>query len=77
MIEGLNDGKEWTVIDERNTRELCSGGAVRSFKSNGKGSSEYFRKIRITQLGKNSYGNDNFFLFTVEFFGGLKRAKSS
>jgi hypothetical protein len=75
-IEGSNDAKEWTRIDERDTKEL-QGGVMKSFKCEGKGSSKYFRMIRFMQLGQSSRNDDYLVLCMLEFFGSLKTPRIS
>jgi hypothetical protein len=69
-IEASRDGKTWVTLDTRNTRELASRGAVKTFECNSP-SSEFFRYIRLRQTGKNGGGDDDLFLTAVDFFGAM------
>jgi hypothetical protein len=70
-IEGSNDGNAWECIDSQNTQDLNGDYVTKTFKCSSS-SSHFCRYIRLTQTGKNSYGNDHLMLCNIEFFGRLR-----
>lgn len=69
VIEGSEDGKRWTVIDQRtNVDTLKKADTICNFPCK---MSQRYSFIRIKQNGKNGNGQDTFYLSNVEFFGEL------
>jgi len=70
VLEGSNDGMQWTIIDEQKGRtELCSPGAKVCFPCK---PNKHYSHIRIKQSGCNKAGTHNLFLAHVEFFGSIR-----
>jgi hypothetical protein len=67
VIEGSDDGRDWTVIDKKDTHEMVGKGVIRNFMCPNNGQS--FRMVRLRQTGPNSYGSDFLVVSRVEFFG--------
>jgi hypothetical protein len=72
VIEGSNDGLDWTKLDERNTQELSSNSIIRYFSINDSSNLPFFRHIRLRQTAKNSSGNDHLVISCIELFGCLR-----
>ncbi len=70
-IEGSNDSVSWTRLDHRVTDELNDKSVERTFSCN-EASNEFFRYLKLTQTGKNCYGDDLLTLATIEFFGTVR-----
>jgi hypothetical protein len=69
-LSGSIDGEAWTVIDSQNTQELNGKFITKFFHcSSGFSFPHFYRYLRLTQTGKNSFGNDSFMLANIEFFG--------
>jgi hypothetical protein len=72
VIEGSNDQYEWVIIDQRHTKELVGSGMVKNFPCPGGHLPEFFRFVRIRQIGRNSSDDDYLILTGIEFFGVVK-----
>ena len=71
VFEVSNDGKEWKVADRRdNNSELNARCVTRMFDIRTCPGGR-FRFVRLLQTGKNSYGNDELWLSSLEVFGTL------
>jgi hypothetical protein len=76
-LSGSNDGNKWTIIDERNIQELNGNYVTKMYHCGDTSSiSHYYRYIRLTQTGKNSYGYDYLLLANIEFFGSMINSAS-
>jgi hypothetical protein len=74
-LSGSSDGNSWTVLDRRNTRELCGSAMTKIFEcQEGATSREFYRYLRFTNTGKNSSDQDYFLLTNIEFFGSMKNS---
>jgi hypothetical protein len=71
VIEGSNNGMDWTTLDTQTAQTLRGKYVVDNFRCSSH-RSEYFRCIRLRQTGKNSTGSDQLLLCNVEFFGKLR-----
>jgi hypothetical protein len=71
VIEGSNDGSNWTTLDERNTRDLNGPGIVKTYLCSND-CSEFFHYIRMRQTGRNSINHDRLTLTNIEFFGRVR-----
>jgi hypothetical protein len=69
-IEGSNDGTTWTMLDNRNTRDLAGKSIVGNFPCCS-GNTSFFRHIRMRQTGKASSDAHNLILTNIEFFGRM------
>lgn len=72
-VEGSNDGKSWSILDERrNERSLDDRNAENTFEV--KKSSNFYRYIRIRQTGPNTYPGTDYRLIirSIEFFGTIQ-----
>lgn len=72
-LEGSNDGKNWEVIDKRDTNDLNSFYKVKSYSCF---LEKPFRMLRLRQTGKNSSNQDYMLLASIEFFGELLNSDS-
>jgi hypothetical protein len=72
QIEGSNNGETWTILDNRNTRELCGQSIVKTYECSKVTPNEFFHLIRMKQTGKSSSGDNYFGLSGIEFFGIMK-----
>jgi hypothetical protein len=76
-ISGSNDGSSWTIIDSRKTQDLNGEYITKQFECGDKLSvSPFYRYLRLTQTGKNSYGDDYLGLANIEFFGSIVNSMS-
>lgn len=75
-VEVSDDGKTWDIIDERNTRCLCSYFAEKTYDCSRK-DTRFRQFVRIRETGKDSGGTDTLALSQVEFFGRLFDAGGS
>jgi hypothetical protein len=72
QLAGSMDCNEWTVLDRQKTQDLNGNFITKIFHCNGSSSnSQFYRYIRLTQTGKDSYGHDNLLLSNIEFFGSM------
>jgi hypothetical protein len=71
-LQGSSDGENWVTLDERNTNELASEWAVKTFECFEQKSPRFFRYIRLQNVGKNAAGRNHLVLGNIEFFGTLK-----
>jgi hypothetical protein len=72
VIEGSNEGSKWILIDEvKNSQELIESFRVHTFEI--AKSSRFYRWIRLRQTGKNSSGNDQLAMCSIELFGQIHR----
>jgi hypothetical protein len=51
VIEGSNDGRNWELLDRRNTEELNGLSFVKTFNCSTENSSKFFRFLRLKQTG--------------------------
>ena len=74
-IQGSCDGEEWTTLDEhRDSSDLNFKSAVKSFEIPENNNNNYYRYLRLKNLGKN-YANDFVLRFSrIEFFGALAKS---
>jgi hypothetical protein len=70
IVEGSEDGQEWTEIDRRIDNQDFSSWTATAASFDILQSSE-FRFIRLTQTGKRHDGRGYLSLRAVEFFGTL------
>jgi hypothetical protein len=73
-LQGSVDGNSWTDLDRRNTQELNGHYVTKIFPCDQRESSStphFYRYIRLTQTGKNSYGDDYLMLGNFECFGWM------
>ena len=71
-IEVSNDGSNWKEIDHRPEDQTLNGPHKQSiFKINEK-QTEFYHFIRLLQTGCSWYGNYDFDISKIEFFGILK-----
>jgi hypothetical protein len=69
VVEGSLDGRSWTEIDRRtHNRNFMLMLSLASFTASNQGD---FRFIRLSQTGKNHWGEDVLRFAAVEFFGTL------
>jgi hypothetical protein len=74
-LEGSKDGLKWVKIDDRrNDTSLNCQGTISTF-SVSENFQEVVRMIRLRQTGKNSDGNGQIVVNSIEFFGVLKEPK--
>jgi hypothetical protein len=74
---GSNDGNSWTILDHQKTQALNGNFITKLFEYGDKSSdSAFYRYLRLTQTGKNSYGNDYLMLSSIEFFGSIVKSTS-
>jgi hypothetical protein len=72
-IEGSNDKKTWNNIDVEETEKLYGDSDVKTFECS-EDCNEFFRLIRIKQIGNNSDNSEILRSNNIEFFGTLKRS---
>jgi hypothetical protein len=72
-VEGSEDQREWTPIDEQNTNDLNGNGRVKTFVVQRPLEVPFFRYIRLRQTGRNSSNNDHLLLNRIDFFGRQKQ----
>jgi hypothetical protein len=72
-LEGSNDQKQWTLIDQRND-ELNNSDVENSFSVQ---SSDFFSTFKFTQTKINGNNNWLFYVKSVEFFGKISSSKYS
>lgn len=73
MIEGSNDGKNWTKLDSRENVDYLDGkSVVYTFKvESSQEANNFYRFLRIRQTGLNT-GNDNHLVIAaLEYFGSI------
>jgi hypothetical protein len=76
-ISGSNDGDSWTIVDCQKTQALNGRYIPKLFECGHKSSvSPFYRYLRLTQTGKNSYGNHYLMLSSIEFFGSIAKSTS-
>jgi hypothetical protein len=75
VIEGSNDGENWTEIDRReDNNDLNGKGNVMTWRCE---NPMRARIIRLRQIGKNHRGTDDLQLNAIEFFGQLTERENS
>ena len=74
VIEGSNDKKEWTVLDERkDDRSLNQTGKTNSFTMNNiKDNNETYRYLRLRQTGPSTIDSHVISISALEFFGTIE-----
>jgi hypothetical protein len=73
-LQGSIDGNSWTDLDRRNTQELNGNYVTKIFpcaEFESSSTPHFYRYIRLTQTGKDSYGSDNLMLAGFECFGSI------
>jgi hypothetical protein len=76
VLEGSNDGTNWTGVDSRNTQELKDNHKVKTFESS-QNRSRFFRYFRLKHVGRDSSDQNHLVLASVEFFGNLREVESA
>jgi hypothetical protein len=71
-LEGSLDGCDWVTLDKRNTSDLASEWAVKTFNCGVEGGVRFFRYIRLRQTGKNAVQRNHLVFCNIEFFGTLR-----
>jgi hypothetical protein len=80
VVEGLDEGSEWTKIDERHTDDVIGRDVIHTFSCRATATFGGFRLIRwrMTDKGKDKPGSDRCChsakMCNVEFFGILSRS---
>jgi hypothetical protein len=74
-LSGSMDGERWTVLGQKNTRDLDGNYQTKVFECD-KSSSQrrFYRYIRLTQTGKDSRGSCYQMLAKIELFGSMASA---
>jgi hypothetical protein len=71
-IDGSNDGESWTNLDRRETDDLNGKLIVKSYSCQAVPlATTFFRFIRLTQTGPDSYGCHHLQVSSMELFGYL------
>jgi hypothetical protein len=71
-FSGSIDETSWTIIDRQNTQDLNGQSLTKLFDCGDNSSPpRFYRYLRLTQTGKNSYGADYLGLTNIDFFGSL------
>jgi hypothetical protein len=69
-LDGSNDEISWTNLDRRSTKELVGKYIVKPYECKSvRGSTQFFRFIRLTQTSEDSSSNHYLLLANLEFFG--------
>jgi hypothetical protein len=72
VIEGSNDGLDWTKLDEQNTWDLSEESIIHYFPINDSSHLPFFRYLRLRQTARNSNGNDYLVISGIELFGRFR-----
>ena len=69
ILEGSNDLINWNILDQKlNNFDLNKKNSIFTFECK---SLEYYKYIKLKQVGKNHHGGDYLCLSGIEFFGGI------
>ncbi|KAK8888408.1 hypothetical protein M9Y10_039478 [Tritrichomonas musculus] len=71
-IEGSNDQKIWKTLDIRKKEQsLNNANASNTFDIQGLGDDDYFRYLRLQQIGRNTGSNFHLNVSALEYFGSV------